>query len=68
MVTWINQYGKGRVFGTLLGHDKQTAGQEVYARLLANGLLWVCGKLDDQGEPKAGFSGSKPSTGTVLGW
>ena len=35
---------EARVFGTSLGHDKKTAGQECYQRLLANGLLWICGK------------------------
>ena len=39
VVAWVNHYGKGRVFGTSLGHDKQTAGMDVYPHLLANGLL-----------------------------
>ena len=58
VITWINQYGKGRVFGTTLGHGKPTADMEVYHRLLANGLLWICGKLDDSGKPKPGYAGS----------
>ena len=32
---------------------------EVYPQLLANGLLWVCDKLDDSGQPKSGYAGSK---------
>ncbi|KKK66393.1 hypothetical protein LCGC14_2964550 [marine sediment metagenome] len=58
VVTWINQYGKGRVFATTLGHNMLTVGQKDYHRLLGNGLLWVCGRLDDSGKPAAG-SGSK---------
>jgi type 1 glutamine amidotransferase len=57
-VAWVNQYGKGRVFGTSLGHDKRTAGMDVYPQLLANGLLWACDKLDAGGQPKAGYGGA----------
>ena len=55
VVAWINRYGKGRVFGTTLGHGKPTTDMESYHRLLANGLLWICDKLDDNGQPKPGY-------------
>ncbi len=58
VVCWINQYGKGRVWATTLGHNMQTVGKPEYHRLLANGVLWVCGKLDDNGKPLAGYEGS----------
>ena len=58
VVTWVNQYGKGKVFGTTMGHNMLTVGQDEYHHLLANGVLWVCGKLDDQGKPLAGFEGT----------
>jgi type 1 glutamine amidotransferase len=45
VVAWTNQYGKGRVFGTTLGHDDKTGNDTDYQKLLANGLLWVCGEL-----------------------
>jgi len=35
-----------------------TIGQNEYHHLLANGLLWACGKLDDQGKPAAGYEGT----------
>ena len=57
VVAWVNQYGKGRVFGTSLGHDTATAGQDSYQRLLADGLLWACDKLDEAGKPKPGYAG-----------
>lgn len=57
VVAWVNQYGEGRVFGTTLGHDRHTAGTPEYRQLLANGLLWICDKLDDNGQPKPGFGG-----------
>jgi type 1 glutamine amidotransferase len=57
VVCWTNQYGKGRVFGTTLGHDMKTVQQADYQRLLAYGLLWACGKLDNQGRPLPGYEG-----------
>jgi type 1 glutamine amidotransferase len=42
VVAWINRYGKGRVFGTTLGHGSPTTDMESYHELLANGLLWAC--------------------------
>ena len=58
VVGWINQYGKGKVFATTLGHNLLTVDKPEYSQLLANGLLWVCGKLDDQGKPVAGYEGT----------
>ncbi len=55
VVCWVHTYGKGPVFGTTLGHDIKTAEQDSYQRLLADGLLWACGKLDDNGNPKSGY-------------
>jgi type 1 glutamine amidotransferase len=57
VVAWVNRYGRGRVFGTSLGHDAATAGQESYQRLLADGLLWACDKLAEGGRPRPGYGG-----------
>jgi type 1 glutamine amidotransferase len=46
VVSWTSSYGKGRVFATTLGHDVKTASLPTYQRLLADGLLWACGRLD----------------------
>jgi type 1 glutamine amidotransferase len=56
VVCWVHTYGKGPVFGTTLGHDKKTVEQDAYLRLLADGLLWACGKLDPQGNPLPGYA------------
>jgi type 1 glutamine amidotransferase len=56
IVCWTNTYGKARVFATTLGHDMKTASDPRYQRLLANGLLWACGKLDAQGQAAAGYA------------
>ncbi|HTL28667.1 MAG TPA: ThuA domain-containing protein, partial [Tepidisphaeraceae bacterium] len=47
IVAWTNEVGKGRVFGTTLGHDDKTATDPDYQKLLARGLLWVCGRLPE---------------------
>lgn len=54
-VAWTNTYGKGKVFGCTLGHDQKTIDLPEYPQLLANGLLWVCDKLGDDGKPKKGY-------------
>jgi type 1 glutamine amidotransferase len=59
MVIWVNTYGKGRVFGTTLGHNNATMEDPVYLDLVTRGLLWVCGKLDDSGKPKTGYGPMK---------
>src|SRR5262245_14712276 len=57
IVGWTFQFGRGRVFATTLGHDLKTAGSPAYLQLLANGLLWTCEKLGEEGKAAAGYSG-----------
>lgn len=40
---WVNQYGKGRVFGTTIGHHNSTMKTKEYLDLLANGITWAVG-------------------------
>ena len=48
VVAWTNTYaGKTKVFATTLGHNNETVGDARYLDLLARGLLWSVGKLDD---------------------
>jgi hypothetical protein len=54
-VIWVNTYGKGKVFGTTLGHNNSTMENPVFLDLLARGLLWACDKLDAKGKPLAGY-------------
>ena len=56
---WTNTYGKGRVFGTTVGHNNKTMNDPIYLDLITRGLLWSVGKLDDNGQPKAGYATSK---------
>jgi len=50
-VAWINDYHGTRVFCTTLGHDMKTGADPEYLKLLANGILWACGKLDANAKP-----------------
>ncbi len=46
VVTWVNQYGKARVFNTTLGHFNETVSDPRYLDLVTRGLLWACDRLD----------------------
>lgn len=52
---WVNTYGKGKVFGTTLGHHNETMEHPVYQDLVTRGLLWTVGKLGDDGKPAKGY-------------
>jgi putative membrane-bound dehydrogenase-like protein len=45
---WTNQYGKGRVFGTTIGHYNETMAQPEYLNLVTRGLLWSVDRLDEK--------------------
>ena len=48
VVTWTNQYGKGRVFSTTIGHNSDTVGDPRYLDMVTRGLLWSCDKLNPE--------------------
>jgi len=52
---WVSTYGQCRVFGTTLAHANETFADPVFLDMFARGLLWACGKLDDQGNPSPGY-------------
>lgn len=66
VVIWTNTSGKARVFGTTLGHHNETMSHEIYLDFLARGLLWACEKLDDEGNPAAGYE-AKAAAGAGAG-
>ncbi|MST00870.1 MAG: hypothetical protein EXS29_06130 [Pedosphaera sp.] len=61
VVSWVNDFKGTRVFSTTIGHNNATVEDARYLDLVARGLLWACGKLDDNGQPKAGYG---PATNT----
>lgn len=58
---WVNTYGKGRVFGTTIGHHNETMLHETYLDLVTRGLLWSAGKLDGDGKPAKGYQAGAES-------
>lgn len=55
LTIWTNNHGKGRVFGTTIGHHNETMAAREYLDVLTRGLLWAAGKLQDDGSPAAGY-------------
>ncbi len=46
VVAWTNEYGKGKVFSTTIGHNNATVDDPRYLDMVTRGLLWSCGKLN----------------------
>lgn len=62
-IAWTHEYEGVRVFASTLGHHNSTMGSDVNLNLVAAGLLWAAGKLEDNGHPSEGYSGERG-----LGW
>jgi type 1 glutamine amidotransferase len=56
---WTNTFGKGRVFGTSLGHYNEMMQEDVYLDFVTRGLLWSVDKLGKDGKPKPGYEAAK---------
>lgn len=46
-MAWVQEYGKGRIFSTTLGHGKEAFANPHFQRLVVRGLYWAAGR-----EPK----------------
>lgn len=57
-VIWVNEFEGVRLFGTTLGHHNETMLTDEWLDIVSRGILWACGKLDDDGNMAAGFQGS----------
>lgn len=55
---WVNHYGGTPVFGISLGHHNETMNTEEWLGVTSRGLLWACGKLQDDGTPVPGYEGT----------
>jgi len=44
-LAWVQQFGKGRVFYTALGHGNNVWRDERFQKHLLNGILWALGVL-----------------------
>jgi uncharacterized protein len=57
-VIWLNTDQKIRAFVTTLGHLDATMKTPEYLDLVARGVLWAVGKLQDDGKPAPGYGKS----------
>lgn len=57
VVAWGNEYGakKTRVFSTTIGHNNATVQDNRYLDMVAHGVLWATGHLQDDGTPAKGY-------------
>ena len=55
-IMWTNTHGKAKVFVTSLGHNTEIIANPVYIDLVARGLLWTTGHLQDDGTPAPGYA------------
>lgn len=62
-VVWTHEYEGVKVFSSTLGHHNETMGHDVNLNLVAAGLLWAAGKLNDDGSAANGYEGDRE-----LGW
>lgn len=46
-VVWVNDFHGTRVFGTTYGHSDDTFRDPVFINLLARGIVWAAGKLEE---------------------
>ena len=59
VVAWTHEVGAGQVFATTLGHDHNTSELNDYHHLVANGILYVTGRLQKDGIPAPGYEGTE---------
>ena len=43
-MVWVQEYGKGRIFNTTLGHGTEAFNNPEFQRLVVRGLYWAAGK------------------------
>jgi len=55
-VSWVKDYGKGRVFYTNLGHNEGTWTNPRFLEHLNLGMQWAAGKIDGDATPNPGVS------------
>jgi uncharacterized protein len=55
-VMWTNTHGKAKVFVTSLGHNTEMIANKLYLDIVARGVLWTAGRLQDDGTPAAGYA------------
>lgn len=57
VTTWLRKAGRAEVFGTTLGHTRETMDDPVYRLLLANAVLYLTGEAPRTAPAEGGFIG-----------
>jgi hypothetical protein len=52
-VSWVRDYGKGRVFYTNFGHNEATWKEPMFRRHASEGIAWAIGRFDAPAAPNA---------------
>lgn len=60
---WVHEYEGVPVFVSSLGHHNVSMGSDVNLNLIAAGVLWAAGKLEEDGLPTPGYEAERG-----LGW
>jgi len=50
-VSWVRDYGKGRVFATNFGHNDATWKEPMFQQHMVEGMAWALGRFDAPAEP-----------------
>ncbi len=56
---FANKYGKAKIFSVTIGHNNATFEIDEWMHIVAKGLLWSCGKLDENGIAIKGYGPTK---------
>jgi type 1 glutamine amidotransferase len=52
-VSWVREYGKGRVFSTNFGHNDATWKEPMFQKHMLEGIAWALGRFDAPAAPNA---------------
>jgi type 1 glutamine amidotransferase len=58
-VSWVRDYGKGRVFYTNFGHNEATWKEPMFQKHMQEGMAWALGRFDAPAEPNPGVQAAE---------
>jgi type 1 glutamine amidotransferase len=58
-VSWVRDYGKGRVFYTNFGHNEATWKEPMFQKHMQEGMAWALGRFDAPAQPNAGVQAAE---------
>lgn len=64
-VSWVRDYGRGRVFYTNFGHNEATWKEPMFRRHAAEGVAWALGRVDAPAAPNPDVQAAEYLRGVV---